>query len=132
MKKLILLLLLSLVFAGSAYAGGDDRDLQEFLNNSAEQVKEDSNSSLESTQENASQPSENKDEDSNKVVEELQLQPQENEKKISETTGNDKEDKRTTIEVLKEDYMGSFQSGFMTLFVFIFIIVFISLIFFRR
>ena len=132
MKKLILLLLLSLVFAGSAYAGGDDRDLQVFLNNSAEQVKEDSNSSLESTQENASQPSENKDEDSNKVVEELQLQPQENEKKISETTGNDKEDKRTTIEVLKEDYMGSFQSGFMTLFVFIFIIVFISLIFFRR
>jgi predicted RND superfamily exporter protein len=132
MKKLILLLLLFLSFIGFSYAGGDDRDLQEFLNNSAEQVKEDSNSSIESTQEKASQASENKDEDLNKVVEELERQPQENEKTINGTTGNDKEDKRTNIEIFKEDYIESFQGGFMTLFIFVLIIVIIALNFFRK
>ncbi len=124
MKKLILLLLLFFGFIGFSYGGGDDRDLQEFLNNSAEQVKEDSNSSIESTQEKASQALKNKDEDLNKLVEELEHQSQENEKTINGTTGNDKEDKRTTIE--------AFQGGFMTLFVFILIIMIIALNFFRK
>ncbi len=124
MKKLILLLLLFFGFIGFSYGGGDDRDLQEFLNNSAEQVKEDSNSSIESTQEKASQALEKKDEDLNKLVEELEHQSQENEKTINGTTGNDKEDKRTTIE--------AFQGGFMTLFVFILIIMIIALNFFRK
>ncbi len=132
MKKLILLLLLFFGFISFSYGGGDDRDLQEFLNNSAEQVKEDSNSSIESTQEKASQALKNKDEDLNKLVEELESQSQENEKTINGTTGNDKEDKRTTIEAFKEDYIEVFQGGFMTLFVFILIIMIIALNFFRK
>ena len=47
MKKLILLLLLSLSFIGFSYAGGDDRDQEEFLNEPADVVEEEAKSFLE-------------------------------------------------------------------------------------
>ena len=120
MKKLILLLLISLGFIGFSYAGGDDRDLQEFLDKPAEVVEEE-----------AKQVSENEDGNSNKVAEELEHQPQENEKAINETTDNDKKENRTAIEVIKEDYIESYQGGFMMLSIFILILI-ISMYFSRR
>jgi hypothetical protein len=120
MKKLILLLLLFLSFIGFSYAGGDDRDLQEFLDKPAEVVEEE-----------AKQVSENEDGNSNKVAEELEHQPQKNEKAINETTDNDKKENRTAIEVIKEDYIESYQGGFMMLSIFILILI-ISMYFSRR
>ena len=50
MKKLILLLLISLGFIGFSFAGGDDRDQEEFLKEPAELVEEEAKFLLESSQ----------------------------------------------------------------------------------
>ena len=78
-KKLILLLLLSLGFIGFSYAGGDDRDQEEFLNEPAEVVEEEAKSLLEPSQGKVKQVSENADE-VKKVIAEIELQLQHSKK----------------------------------------------------
>jgi len=119
-KKLILLLLLSLGFIGFSYAGGDDRDQEEFLNEPTEVVEEEAKSLLESSQGEAKQASENADEIKKVIAEiELQLQLQENEKEINEASEQE-----------KEDYIESYQGRFIMLSIFVLIII--SMYFLRR
>ena len=118
MKKLILLLLLSLGFIGFSYAGGDDRDQEEFLNEPAEVVEEEAKSLLESSQGEAKQASENADE-IRKVIAEIEHQLQENEKEINEASEQE-----------KEDYIDSYQGRFIMLSIFILIII--AMYFIRR
>ena len=117
-KKLILLLLLSLGFIGFSYAGGDDRDQEEFLNEPAEVVEEEAKSLLESSQGEAKQASENADE-IKKVIAEIEHQLQENEKEINEASEQE-----------KEDYIESYQGRFIMLSIFILIII--AMYFLRR
>ena len=113
MKKFILLLLLSPGFIGFSYAGGDDRDQEEFLNEPTEVVEEEAKSLLESSQGEAKQASENADEIKKVIAKiELQLQLQENEKEINETPEQE-----------KEDYIESYQGRFIMLSIFILIII---------
>ena len=113
MKKLILLLLLSLGFIGFSYAGGDDRDQEEFLNEPTEVVEEEAKSLLEPSQGEAKQVSENADEIKKVIAEiELQLQLQENGNEINETPEQE-----------KEDYIESYQGRFIMLSIFILIII---------
>jgi len=117
-KKLILLLLLSLGFIGFSYAGGDDRDQEEFLNEPTEVVEEEAKSLLESSQGEAKQASENADE-IKKVIAEIEHQLQENEKEINEASEQE-----------KEDYIESYQGRFIMLSIFVLIII--SMYFLRR
>ena len=117
-KKLILLLLLSLGFIGFSYAGSDDRDQEEFLNEPAYVVEEEAKSLLESGQVEVKQASENADE-IKKVIAEIEHQLQENEKEINETPEQE-----------KEGYIESYQGGFIMLSIFILIII--AMIFLRR
>jgi methyl-accepting chemotaxis protein len=117
-KKLILLLLLSLGFIGFSYAGGDDRDQEEFLNEPTEVVEEEAKSLLESSQGEAEQVSENADE-IKKVIAEIEHQLQENEKEINEASEQE-----------KEDYIESYQGRFIMLSIFVLIII--SMYFLRR
>ena len=116
MKKLILLLLLSLGFIGFSYSGGDDRDQEEFLNEPADIIVEGAESLLESGQGETKQDSENADEII-KVIAEIEQQLQE--KEINETS-----------EQGKESYIESYQGGFIMLSIFILIII--ALYFLRR
>jgi hypothetical protein len=119
-KKLILLLLLSLGFIGFSYAGGDDRDQEEFLNEPTEVAEEEAKSLLEPSQGEAKQVSENADEIKKVIAEiELQLQLQENEKEINETPEQE-----------KEDYIESYQGRFIMLSIFVLIII--AMYFLRR
>ena len=118
MKKLILLLLLSLGFIGFSYAGGDDRDQEEFLNESTEVVEEEAKSLLESSQGEAKQVSENADE-IKKVIAEIEDQLEENEKEINDASEQE-----------REGYIESYQGGFIMLSIFILIIV--AMYFLRR
>ena len=111
MKKLILLLILSLGFIGFSYAGADDRDQEEFLKEPAEVVKEEVKSLLESSQGEAKQASENADE-IKKVIAEIEDQLQENEKQINEAPEQE-----------KEEYIESYQGGFIILSIFILTII---------
>ena len=117
MKKLILLLLLSLCFMGFSYAGGDDRDQEEFLNEPAEVVEE-AKSMVESSQGEAKQVSENADE-IKKVIAEIEDQLEENEKEINDTPEQE-----------KEGYLESYQGRFIMLSIFILIII--AMYLFRR
>ena len=117
-KKLILLLLLSLGFIGFSYAGGDDRDQEEFLNEPAEVVEEEAKSLLESSQGEAKQASENADE-IKKVIAEIEHQLQENEKEINEASEQE-----------KEGYIELYQGRFIMLSIFILIII--AMYFLRR
>ena len=116
MKKLILLLLLSLGFIGFSYSGGDDRDQEEFLNEPADIIVEGAESLLESGQGETKQDSENADEII-KVIAEIEQQLQE--KEINETS-----------EQGKESYIESYQGGFIMLSLFVLIII--VLYFLRR
>ena len=118
MKKLILLLLLSLGFIGFSYAGGDDRDQEEFLNEPAEVVEEEAKSLLESSQGEVEQASENADEII-KVIAEIEHQLQENEKEINEASEQE-----------KEGYIELYQGRFIMLSIFILIII--AMYFLRR
>ena len=118
MKKFILLLLLSLGFIGFSYAGGDDRDQEEFLNELAEVVEEEAKSLLESNQREAEQASENADE-IKKAIAEIEHQLQENEKEINEAPEQE-----------KKDYIESYQGRFIMLSIFILIII--AMYFLRR
>ncbi len=118
MKKLILLSLLSLGLIGFSYAGGDDRDQEEFLNEPSEVVEEEAKSLLESSQGEAKQASENADE-IKKVIAEIEDQLQENEKQINEAPEQE-----------KEEYIESYQGGFIMLSIFILIII--AMYFLRR
>ena len=120
MKKFILLLLLSLGFIGFSYAGGDDRDQEEFQNEPAEVVEEEAKSLLESSQgeAEAEQASENADE-IKKVIAEIEHQLQENEKEINEASEQE-----------KEGYIESYQGRFIMLSIFILIII--AMYFLRR
>ena len=118
MKKLILLLLLSLGLIGFSYAGGDDRDQEEFLNEPAEAVEEEAKSLLESNQGEAKQASENADE-IKKAIAEIEQQLQENEKEINEAPEQE-----------KEGYIESYQGRFIMLSIFILIII--AMYFLRR
>ena len=118
MKNLTLLLLLSLGFIGFSYAGADDRDQEEFLNETVELVEEETKSLLDSSQEEAKQTSENVDE-INKVIAEIEQQLQENEKEINEVPEQE-----------KEEYIESYQSRFIILSIFILIII--AMYFLRR
>ena len=111
MKKLILLLLLSLGFIGFSYAGGDDRDQEDFLNEPAEVVEEETKSLLESSQGEAEQASENADE-IKKVIAEIEHLLQENEKEINEASEQE-----------KEGYIELYQGRFIMLSIFILIII---------
>ncbi len=111
MKKLILLSLLSLGLIGFSYAGGDDRDQEEFLNEPAEVVEEEAKSLLESSQGEAKQASENADE-IKKVIAEIEQQLQENEKEINEAS-----------EQGKEGYIELYQGRFIILSIYILIII---------
>ena len=111
MKKLILLLLLSLGFIGFSYAGADDRDQEEFLKEPAELVEEEAKSLLESSQGEAKQVSENADE-IKKVIAEIEDQLEENEKEINDVP-----------EQAKEGYIESYQGRFIMLSIFILIII---------
>ena len=117
-KKLILLLLLSLGFIGFSYAGADDRDQEEFLNEPAEVVEEEAKSLLESSQGEAKQASENADE-IKKAIAEIEQQLQENEKEINEAPEQE-----------KEGYIESYQGRFIMLSIFILIII--AMYFLRR
>ncbi len=117
-KKLILLLLLSIGFIGFSYAGGDDRDQEEFLNEPAEEVEEEAKSLLESSQGEAKQASENADE-IKKVIAEIEQQLQENEKEINEAPEQE-----------KEGYIESYQGRFIMLSIFVLIII--AMYFIRR
>ena len=118
MKKFILLLLLSLGFIGFSYAGGDDRDQEEFLNEPAEVVEEEAKSLLESSQGEAKQVSENAYE-IKKVIDEIELQLQENEKEINDASEQE-----------KEGYIELYQGRFIMLSIFILIII--AMYFLRR
>ena len=118
MKKLLLLLLLSLGLIGFSYAGSDDRDQEEFLNEPADVVEEEAKSLLESGQVEAKQASENADE-IKKVIAEIEHQLQENEKEINETPEQE-----------KEGYIESYKGGFIMLSIFILMII--AMIFLRR
>ena len=118
MKKLILLLLLSLGCIGFSYAGADDRDQEEFLNESAEIVEEEAKSLLESSQGEVKQTSENADE-IKKVIAEIEHQLQENEKEINEAPEQE-----------KEGNIETYQGGFIILSIFILIII--AMYFIRR
>ena len=118
MKKLILLLLLSLGCIGFSYAGADDRDQEEFLNESAEIVEEEAKSLLESSQGEVKQASENADE-IKKVIAEIEHQLQENEKETNEAPEQE-----------KEEYIESYQGRFVILSIFILIII--TMYFLRR
>ena len=118
MKKLTLLLLLSLGFIGFSYAGADDRDQEEFLNETAEVVEEETKSLLDSSQGEAKQTSENVDE-INKVIAEIEYQLQENKKEINEAPEQE-----------KEEYIESHQGRFIMLSIFILIII--AMYFLRR
>ena len=118
MKKLILVSLLSLAFIGFSYAGGDDRDQEEFLNEPAEVVEEETKSLLESSQGGAKQASENADE-IKKVIAEIEHQLQENEKEINEATEQE-----------KAGYIESYQGRFIMLSIFVLIII--AMYFLRR
>ena len=118
MKKLFLLLLLSFSFIGFSYAGGDDRDQEEFLNEPTEVVEEDAKSLLESSQGEAEQASENADE-IKKAIAEIEHQLQENKKEINEASEQE-----------KEGYIESYQGGFIMLSIFILIII--AMYFLRR
>ena len=118
MKKLILLLLLSLGFIGFSYAGGDDREQEEFLNEPVEVVEEEAKSLLESSQGEAKQVSENADE-IKKVIAEIEDQLEENEKEINDTPEQE-----------KEGYLESYQGRFIMLSIFILIII--AMYFLRR
>ena len=118
MKKLTLLLLLSLGFIGFSYAGADDRDQEEFLNEPAEVVEEEAKSLLDSSQGEAKQTSENADE-IKKVITEIEQQLQENEKEINKAPEQE-----------KEEYIESYQGRFIILSIFILIII--AMYFFRR
>ena len=118
MKKLILLLLLSLGCIGFSYAGGDDRDQEEFLNEPTEIVEEEAKSLLESSQGEAKQVSESADE-IKKVIAEIELQLQENEKEINEASEQE-----------KEGYIELYQGRFIMLSIFILIII--AMYFLRR
>ena len=111
MKKLILLLLLSLGFIGFSYAGSDDRDQEEFLNEPADVVEEEAKSFLESGQGEAKQGSENADE-IKKAIAEIEQKLQENEKGINATSEQE-----------KEGYIKSYQGRFIMLSIFILIII---------
>jgi hypothetical protein len=117
-KKLILLLLLSLGFIGFSYAGGDDRDQEEFLNEPTEVAEEEAKSLLEPNQGEAKQVSENADE-IKKVIAEIELQLQENEKEINVASERE-----------KEDYIESYQGRFIMLSIFVLIII--AMYFLRR
>ena len=116
MKKLILLLLLSLGFIGFSYSGGDDRDQEDFLDEPADIIVEGAESLLESSQGETKQDSENADEII-KVIAEIEQQLQE--KEINETSEQE-----------KESYIESYQGGFIMLSIFILIII--ALYFLRR
>ena len=118
MKKLLLLLLLSLGFIGFSYAGADDRDQEEFLNEPTEVVEEEAKSLLESSQGEAEQVSDNADE-IKKAIAEIEQQLQENEKEINEAPEQE-----------KEDYIESYQGRFIMLSIFILIII--AMYFLRR
>ena len=118
MKKLTLLLLLSLGFIGFSYAGADDRDQEEFLNETAEVVEEEDQSLLDSSQGEAKQTSENVDE-INKVIAEIEYQLQENKKEINEAPEQE-----------KEEYIESYQGRYIILSIFILIII--AMYFLRR
>ena len=118
MKKLFLILLLSFSFIGFSYAGGDDRDQEEFLNEPTEVVEEDAKSLLESSQGEAEQASENADE-IKKAIAEIEHQLQENKKEINEAPEQE-----------KEDNIESYQGGFIMLSIFILIII--AMYFLRR
>ena len=111
MKKLIILLLLSLGFIGFSYAGGDDRDQEEFLKEPAEVVEEESKSLLESSQVEAEQAFENADE-IKKILAEIEHQLQENEKEINKASEQE-----------KEGYIELYQGRFIMLSIFILIII---------
>ena len=111
MKKLPLLLLISFGFIGFSYAGGDDRDQEEFLNEPADVVEEEAKSLLEFGQEKAKQASENADE-IKKVIAEIEDQLEENEKEINDVP-----------EQAKEGYIESYQGRFIMLSIFILIII---------
>ena len=111
MKKLILLLLLSLGFIGFSYAGSDDRDQEDFLNKPAEVVEEEAKSLLDSSQGEANKTSENADE-IKKVIAEIEYQLQENKKEINEAPEQE-----------KEEYIESYQGRFVILSIFILIII---------
>ena len=118
MKKLFLLLLLSFSFIGFSYAGGDDRDQEEFLNEPTEVVEEDAKSLLESSQGEAEQASENADE-IKKAIAEIEHQLQENKKEINEASEQE-----------KEGYIELYQGRFIMLSIFILIII--AMYFLRR
>ena len=118
MKKLILLSLLSLGLIGFSYAGGDDRDQEEFLNEPAEAIEEEAKSLQDSSQGEAEQASENADE-IKKAIAEIEHQLQKNEKEINETPEQE-----------KEGYIESYQGGFIMLSIFILIII--AMYFLRR
>ena len=111
MKKLILLLLISLGFIGFSHAGADDRDQEEFLNKPAKVVEEEAKSLLDSTQGEAKHTSENADE-IKKVIAEIEQQLQENEKEVNEAPEQE-----------KEEYIESYQGRFIILSIFILIII---------
>ena len=118
MKKLILLLLLSLGLIGFSYAGGDDRDQEEFLNEPAEAVEEEAKSLQDSNQGKAEQASEDADE-IKKAIAEIEQKLQENEKGINATSEQE-----------KEGYIKSYQGRFIMLSIFILIII--AMYFLRR
>ena len=118
MKKLLLLLLISLGFIGFSFAGGDDRDQEEFLKEPAELVEEEAKFLLESSQGEANQVSENADE-IKKVIAEIEDQLEENEKEINDVP-----------EQAKEGYIESYQGRFIMLSIFILIII--AMYFLRR
>ena len=118
MKQLILLLLLSLGLIGFSYAGADDRDQEEFLNEPAEAVEEEAKSLQDSSQGEAEQASENADEII-KVITEIEHQLQEKEKAINEVSEQE-----------KESYIESYQGVFIMLSIFILIII--AMYFLRR
>ena len=95
---------------GFSYAGGDDRDQEEFLNEPAEVVEE-AKSMVESSQGEAKQVSENADE-IKKVIAEIEDQLEENEKEINDAPEQD-----------KEGYIESYQGRFIMLAIFILVII---------
>ena len=96
---------------GFSYAGGDDRDQEEFLNEPAEVVVAEAKSLLESSQGEAKQVFENADE-IKKVIAEIEDQLEENEKEINNTPEQE-----------KEGYLDSYQGRFIMLSIFILIII---------
>ena len=96
---------------GFSYAGGDDRDQEEFLNKPAEVVEEEAKSLLDSSQGEAKQVSENVDE-IKKVIADIENQLEENEKEINNAPEQE-----------KESYIESYQGRFIMLAIFILVII---------